>query len=106
MPQADLYFASDVDIDAARVLAQVEVVVSEHDAGAGECKGRAFPVTVTHHRNVLLQVAVLEKPHRDHAFMTGLQTKLFGVLEAMVPSPCVIAVELRFQSPFNQSKRI
>ena len=106
MPQADFFYSSDLGLDAASWLAEVESIIAGHDSSAGECKGRAFSVEVTHHRQVLLQVALLEKPHRDAAFMSGLQRKLADALASGVPSPCVIAVEVRFQSPFNESRRI
>lgn len=106
MPQADLQYSADIEIDAPLLLRELEAVIAAHDAAAGECKGRALPVAVTHRRHVFLQIALLEKPHRDAAFMSALQTKLFEALVAAVPSPAVVSIELRFQSPFNESREI
>ncbi|MEO1483600.1 MAG: hypothetical protein AAFU77_15940 [Myxococcota bacterium] len=105
MPQADLYFSSELPIDPADLLSRVESVIANHDPSAGECKGRAIPVAVTHHRHLLLHVAVLEKPHRTADFMHGLKDKLAAVFSADEFGPCVVSVELRFQSPYNTSVR-
>ncbi|NIZ13663.1 hypothetical protein [Phaeobacter sp. HF9A] len=99
MPQADLYYSADLALDGARLLATVETVIQTSDSSAGACKGRAFAVEVTHHRHVLLQVALLEKPHRDSAFLTALQNELARQIAPQLPESCGLGIELRFLSP-------
>ncbi|MEQ6201982.1 hypothetical protein ABMC88_02905 [Sulfitobacter sp. HNIBRBA2951] len=96
MPQADLSYSATLQFDAAAVLAKVEEVVTAYDASSGECKGRAHPLAVTHHDHVLLRLRMLEKPHRDDAFMQGLLAVLSDALEPMIPVPSILGIELGF----------
>jgi len=100
MPQADLMYSADLDLDAAAILARVEQVIADHDAGAGACKGRAYPAAVTHHSHVTLRVAMLDKPHRDAAFMSALLADVERAVKALIAQPCAVAVELSFSSPY------
>ena len=99
MPQADLYYSQDLALDAAALLRDFETIIHDHDPSSGACKGRAFAVAETHHCHVLLQVALLEKPHRNPAFLTALQDKLAKRIAPGLPSPTALGVELRFLSP-------
>ena len=60
MPQADLYYSQDLALDAPALLRDFETIINDHDPSYRACIGRAFPVAETHHRHVLLQVALLE----------------------------------------------
>ncbi len=106
MPQADLCYSAELNLDASAVLAQIETVIAGHDSTAGQCKGRAFPIESTHHRHVFLRVAVLKKAHRDPAFMTELQKKLLAVLTPTVSAPCNVAVELNWSSDQYESVQL
>lgn len=106
MPQADIYYSAELNLDASAVLAQIEAVIAGHDSTAGQCKGRAFAIETTHHRHVFLRIAVLKKAHRDSAFMTVLQTKLLEVLSPTVSAPCNVAVELNWTSEQYQSVQL
>lgn len=99
MPQADLFYTDDLDLDAVGVLRAVEQAIKARDESAGACKGRAVPVAQFHHSHVLLRVAVLEKPHRDAPFRAAMVAELIRVLDGLLPAGCQRAVELRFLSP-------
>lgn len=96
MPQADLSYSATLKFDAAAVLAKIEEVIGAHDASSRDCKGRAHPLAVTHHDHVLLRLRMLEKPHRDDAFMQGLLAALADALDPMIPAPSVLGIELGF----------
>ncbi len=96
MPHADLKYSSDLEIDAAKLLAEVEALIGRHDSGAGACKGRAYPADAFHHTHALLEVAVLRKPHRDTAFMSALLAGLTALLQSYLPSGCACSVALNF----------
>lgn len=96
MPQAELKFSSDLALNAKDFLVEVEATILAHDRGAGPCKGRGFAIEQYHHTHALLDVLVLDKPHRDDAFMTDLTEKLTALLDAQLPCGCARAVSVGF----------
>lgn len=100
MPQADLLYSADLDLDPKAILTRVEQVIAEHDAGAGACKGRAYPAETFQHTHVTLQVSMLDKPHRTAAFMTALLGDIERAVKAQIAHPCALAVQLTFSGPY------
>ena len=98
MPQADLSYSADLNLDAAEILAKIEAVILDHDSGAGACKGRASRSDVFHHTHLLLRVAILRKPHRDETFRSALVHDLAKLVDAYLPKGTQRAVELNFAS--------
>jgi len=96
MPQADLSYSATLKFDVPAVLAKVEEIIGAHDASSGACKGRAHPSAITHHDHVLLRLRMLDKPHRDDAFMQGLLEALQTAIEPMIPTPSILGIELGF----------
>lgn len=103
MPQADLSYSAQLPIDPTTLLSKVELVIAAHDTTSGDCKGRAHALEVTHHEHILLQVRMLNKPHRDDTFMQTLLTALQTELRALIPTPCILGVELGFLEPHYAS---
>lgn len=99
MPHAELKYSSDLELDAPAILARIEAVIQSHDAGSGECKGRAYPSALTHHRHVLVQIALLPKAHRDGAFMNALLNDLKTAISALLPDDIFFSLGLEFSSP-------
>jgi len=106
MPQANLSYSAHIKLDAPAILARAEAVIKAADAGAGSCKGRAYPLAQTHHDHVFLHIRVLDKPHRDAAFMKALLADLHGALDPLIAGPCTFSIELGFQSPYGSSADI
>ena len=96
MPHAELKFSSDLDLDAAALLREIEEIILRHDAGAGECKGRAYPTDIHHHTHLLLEVSMLTKPHRDDAFTKALLSDLEASLRAHLTQPCFLSYGIRY----------
>ncbi|MEM8578037.1 MAG: hypothetical protein AAGF60_09325 [Pseudomonadota bacterium] len=96
MPHAELKYSAELDIDAGALLREVERILLQRDPGAGDCKGRAYPAAAAHHPNVLLEVSMLPKAHRDDAWLAALQTELAEALRPALPRPCWLSIELRF----------
>lgn len=96
MPQADLSYSSNIKFDVPAVLAKIEEVIGAHDASSGACKGRAHALDITHHDHVLLRLRMLEKPHRDDAFMSALLAALQEAMRTMISAPCIVGVEIGF----------
>ena len=85
MPHAELKYSSDLRIDAVAILADVEQMILRHDAGSGDCKGRAYPSDQYHHSHLILQISMLTKPHRDEAFTAALMADLEQVVKVHIP---------------------
>ncbi len=96
MPHAELKFSSDLDIDAEAVLRDVEETIQRHDSGAGACKGRAYPCETFRHTHVLLDIAMLSKPHRDQAFTDSLMQDLEAVVKSHLKQPCAFSMSLEY----------
>lgn len=96
MPQADLKYTADLEFDALALFADIEATIARHDSGAGGVKARAYPATVFQHSNLILEVAILNKPHRDAAFRKALLADLAALMDRYLPSGTERAVELRF----------
>jgi hypothetical protein len=101
MPQADLSYSSEIALDPKTILARVESVIAAHDGGAGMCKGRAHALANTHHTHVLLRLRLLNKTHRDDAFMQELLSALETALRPLIPGPCILSIELGFLETHN-----
>jgi len=96
MPHAEVKYSSDLNLDPAAVLADIEAVIQRHDAGSGACKGRAYPALVFHHSHVLVEVSLLPKTHRDAAFMQALSSDLEMAIKAHLSAPCYFSLNLAF----------
>lgn len=100
MPHAELKYSSDLEIDAKAILAQIEATILEHDAGAGACKGRAYPTDLFRHSHIAISVALLSKPHRDEAFSRALLADLESRIKAQLRQPCEFSLGLSYSTPF------
>lgn len=96
MPQADLKYTSDLPLDAPAILATIEATIAAFDPDAGACKGRAYKVTDFHHTHVLVEISVMNRAHRDAAFMDSLALKLEAKIKAHIAAPCAFSLALSF----------
>lgn len=96
MPHAELKYSSDLKIDAVAILADIEQMILRHDAGSGECKGRAYPTDHYHHSHLILQISMLSKPHRDDAFTAALMADLEQMVKARIPQSCFFSFALEY----------
>jgi hypothetical protein len=99
MPHLELNYSADLDLDAGQVLRTVEACILKHDAGAGDCKGRAYPAEDFHHTHLKATVSLLAKPHRGAAFVAALQKDLTDLLSQHLPRPCWLSVDVVFSGP-------
>lgn len=99
MPHAELSYSADLAIDVGAILAEIEHIILQHDAGAGVTKGRAYPADTYHHTHFKADVALLAKPHRNAAFLAALQKDLTEALSAHLPRPCWLSIDLTFSGP-------
>ena len=100
MPHAELKYSADLEIDAEAILAEVEAVILRHDAGSGECKGRAYPAASFHHSHLILELSLLSKPHRDEAFTHALLTDVEQAVKARIAQPCFFSLSLNYSAGY------
>ena len=96
MPHADLKFSNDLDFDTVSLLRTIEATIQRHDAGSGECKGRAYPAAQFNHTHCLLDVSMLTKPHRDSAFTQSLLAHLRADMEHHLNQPCYLPLRIHY----------
>lgn len=96
MPHADLKYTCDLDFDAKGMLAAIEATIQLHDAGSGECKGRAYPADVFHHSHLIVEVSLLPKAHRDQVFLDALGAALEACIKSFLSQPCQFSLALNF----------
>ncbi len=96
MPHAELKYSADLPIDAPAILQAIEETIQKHDAGSGSCKGRSYPALHFHHSHMLVEVALLTKPHRDQAFSDALMVDLESVVKSYIPVSCYFSLEISY----------
>ncbi len=100
MPHAEIKYSDDLAIDPYRILTRIEEVIQDHDPGAGACKGRAYPASVSHHSHIMIDISLLYKPHRNRAFRTKLLDALEVAIKREIPTLCAFSLGLRFNEEF------
>lgn len=100
MPQIDISYSHDLNLDCPKLFETLETVIQNHDESAGACKARAYPVYEYHHQNIVIHISLLAKPHRDDDFMKGLLNSLQKSIEPIVSTNCYYAVDLHFMGPY------
>ena len=96
MPHAELKYSADLAIDPAALLAGIEEILQRHDPGSGDCKGRAYSASVSHHAHLIAEISLLPKAHRDEAFMTALREDLARYLRGALPKGIWMSLQLNF----------
>lgn len=96
VPHAELKYSSDLELDTDALLRGVEQVILRHDAGAGECKGRAYPADNHYHSHCLLNVSMLTKPHRDSAFTKALLLDLEAEMGRHLRHQCFLSLGIQY----------
>lgn len=105
MPNIELKYSNDLDLDASAVLASIEKVIQSHDAAAANCKGLAYPAADFHHTHVILHVEILPQPHRDAVFMDALNTDLQAAIKAHLSAACFVTSNVTFTPPASLTSR-
>ena len=96
MHHAELKYSSDLAINVAAKLADIEQTTLRHDARSGDCKGRAYPTDQYHHSHLILKISMLPKPHRDETFTAALMQDLEQLVKARIPQSCGFSFALEY----------
>lgn len=89
-------YSADLVLDAPAILAAIEDTIASFDDVAGACKGRAFKVSAFHHTHVLVELSVMQRPHRNAAFMDALALQLEAAIKAHLTDPCAFSLAISF----------
>lgn len=100
MPQLDLKYSADLNLNPTAIFTAMESTIQSLDDSAGICMSRAYPATDYLHQHVYCHVSVLNKAHRDDAFMKRLYENLTHTLATFIPKQCHYAIELEFCSAY------
>lgn len=100
MPQVDIKYSSDLQVDIKKLFQDVENIINELDSSAGVCKSRAYPAMDYLHTHFYLRVALLRKPHRGKIFMEECLKRIKHNIEQTLPSGCYYSIELVFSSEY------
>ncbi len=104
MPQLEVQYSGDLDIDAKDILVSVEAAIKDHDSGTGNVKGRALKADDFHHSGIMLTLSLAKRPNRDDAFMSELAAKLGDLLKSKISQPCNVSLTVQFLPQFHVSQ--
>ena len=96
MPQVDLKFSNNINLDVSLIFKSIELIINDVDASAGACKSRAYPAPNFQHTHALISIGLLRKSHRDERFMQDLLDRLKIELSDFIPEECYYAIDLSF----------
>jgi hypothetical protein len=96
MPHAELKYSNDLSLDAPAILATIDAIIRNHDAGAGDCKGRAYPAIEFNYTHVIAEISMLPKAHRDHAFLNALIADLEVAIKSHLTQPSFFSLKVSF----------
>ena len=100
MPHAEIKYSDDLALDARAILAEIEHIILQHDPASGACKGRAYPCALTHHSHLLLNISMLQKPHRDEAFTKALMKDIEEAVKSHIHQSCYFSFGLDYSGAF------
>lgn len=98
MPHAEIKYSEELSLDTRAILAEIEHVILQHDPASGACKGRAYPCAATHHSHFLLNISMLEKPHRDAAFTSALMRDIEAAVKTHIHQSCYFSFGLEYSA--------
>jgi|JI9StandDraft_1071089.scaffolds.fasta_scaffold04512_6 5-carboxymethyl-2-hydroxymuconate isomerase len=97
MPHLEIKYSADIELDVNVLFDQIESAINELDPSAGVCKSRAYPAKSYKHSHVMIEVWLLLKQHRNHAFTQALLKRLKDCVKKKVADHCYISVQLHYR---------
>lgn len=97
MPHLEIKYSADIELDVNVLFDQIESAINELDPSAGVCKSRAYPAKSYKHSHVMIEVWLLPKQHRNHAFTQALLKGLKDCVKKKVDDHCYISVQLYYR---------
>lgn len=98
MPQVDLKYSDDLQLDTTTIFKTIETVIIKFDNTVKACKCRGYSTAEYLHSHLFITIALLQKPHRDDTFIKNLLTELEKALAPILPTHCNYAIDMTFLS--------
>ena len=96
MPQVDIKYSNDLNLDCELVLMQIEEIIKQQDPTSGACKGRGYKADDFHHSHIYVNLAMLPKPHRDKAFTDALIKSLEEMIKSHLTQSCHFSLNVEY----------
>ena len=96
MPQADIRYSNDLDLDCEKLLSGIEATIKKHDQSSGACKGRGYQADHFHHTHIYVNLAMLPKAHRDKAFTDALIKSLEEMIKSHLTQSCHFSLNVEY----------
>ena len=96
MPHADIKCTTDVDIDAKKLMSDIEEIILQLDPNSGVCKGRVIRIDEYHHSHLNIELRMFASKERDVDFSNQLISRVDQKAKLLMKSSAHVTVKLEF----------
>ncbi|QFI36987.1 hypothetical protein FR932_03670 [Moritella marina ATCC 15381] len=100
MPHVEIKYSDNLNINVDTMFDDVESIINEKDASAGECKSRAYPCSQYKYSHVLVTVSLLTKPHRDKAFTQSLSLEIEKAIKVHLKQSLYFSLNIEYSQGY------
>lgn len=106
MPQIDIQYSPDLNLEANQVCQALDDAINTVDGPGRDCQIRLLPAKYTNTTHMLISIGLLEKPHRDKAFREKMVASTFQNLIGLVPTGIIVSINIYWLDNTYQAKVI
>jgi hypothetical protein len=96
MPQVDIQYSSEPNLDLDKICTVVNDTIEELDGPGRDCKIRTHTATASSQPSMFINIGLLEKPYRDAAFQKKLIDSVMKNIAPLINSGASLAVNIYF----------
>ena len=96
MPNADIKYTSDIQIDLKTLMSDIEEIILGLDPTSGACKGRALKVDEYHHSHLNIEIRLFATKHRDSALLNEVINRVDSRAKSLLKKAAHVTVKLEF----------
>lgn len=100
MPHVEIKYSDNLNINVEIIFDDVESIINEKDASAGECKSRAYPCSQYKYSHILVTVSLLTKPHRDKAFTQSLSLEIEKAIKVHLQQSLYFSLNIEYSQDY------
>jgi 5-carboxymethyl-2-hydroxymuconate isomerase len=100
MPHIEIKYSNDLVLNTQKIFDDVELIINQKDASAGECKSRAYPCSQYKYPHLLITVSLLTKTHRDKVFSQDLSVAIETAIKYHLKKSCYFSLNLEYNSDY------
>lgn len=97
MPHLEIKYSADIKLDHKFLFDQIESMINQLDPTAGVCKSRAYPTDDFKNSHVMIDLWLLPKKHRDHAFSQTLLTNLKTFVNNLIGDHHFVSIQIHYR---------